>query len=50
MYNHSKDPNEWDISSKEYQDIIDDLSNFIPKSFASNAPSKGSYEFDPNAY
>ena len=51
LYDHSKDPNEWEnISSKEYQDVIDDLSNFFPKNFATNAPSKGSYEFDPDDY
>ena len=51
LYDHSKDPNEWEnISKKEYQDVIDDLSHFIPKNFAANAPSKGSYEFDPDDY
>ena len=51
LYDHSKDPNEWEnISTKEYQDVIDDLSHFIPKNFAANAPSKGSYNFDPDTY
>ena len=51
LYDHSIDPNEWkNISSKEYQDVIDDLSEFIPITFAADAPSKGSYEFDPDAY
>ena len=51
LYDHSKDPNEWkNISSKEHQGVIDDLSEFIPKTFAVNAPSKGSYEFDPDTY
>ena len=38
------------ISTKEYQDVIDGLSEFISKTFAANAPSKGSYEFDPDTY
>ena len=51
VYDHSKDPNEWEnISTKEYQDVIDDLSHFIPENFAANAPSKGSYKFDPDTY
>ena len=51
LYDHSKDPNEWDnIASEKHQDVIDDLANFIPKLFAANAPSKGSYNFNPDTY
>ena len=51
LYGHSKDSNGLQyISTKEHQDVIDVLSRFIPKNFAANAPSKGSYDFDPDTY
>ncbi|MBT7853232.1 MAG: sulfatase [Opitutae bacterium] len=52
LYDHSKDPNEWTnlASNSEHSETIKNLSRSIPNKFASDAPSKGSYEFDPKKY
>ena len=51
LYDHSKDPNEWEnISGDKYQEVINDLARYVPTEFAQGAPSKSSYEFDPYSY
>ena len=51
LYDHSKDPNEWEnVSSKVHQEVINDLARYVPTKFAQGAPSKSSYEFDPYSY
>ena len=51
LYDHSLDSGErFNLSGKEYQDVINSLARFIPESFAPDAPSKSAYDFDPNSY
>ena len=51
LYDHSRDSGErFNLSGKEYQDVINSLARFIPESFAPDAPSKSAYDFDPNSY
>jgi len=52
LYDHDNDPNEWtNLAGKpKYKSIIADLDRWIPKQLAPDAPSKGSYKFDPETY
>mgnify|MGYP003326329051 CR=1 FL=1 len=52
LYDHSNDPNEWRnlAGKKEHNATMRELTRWIPKRFAADAPSKKAYRFDPMSY
>lgn len=52
LYDHRNDPNEWSNRARHRNShsIIKELSLWLPKTWAAQAPRKSAYDFDPNAY
>ena len=52
LYDHSNDPNEWRnlAGKKGHIATVRELTRWIPKRFAPDAPSKNAYHFDPVSY
>ena len=52
LYDLATDPNEWTnlADRTEQAHVKEDLSRWLPKTDAPNAPGKGAYKFDPQTY